>query len=304
MATSRTKVCVVHFFELVIAPDRVRVDGFNWQDALRALGLGSTHECEYNGSALEGLVSGTKHEMTLSLAVDRPTTPRQRNTTRPERAEMQTLGNEWEPVEETFVRFFSNNIVGLVRSTNSAPTHAALAQWLNQHCRPAGYGQAARWFAQPIVDEERYLALQEMGEVTSATFAVKPATIRDRRGMLGGMFDRYFDYEDGLRVEVHVSAGRGRPAQENRARMLDMARDAADLHSRGVPFDRAVVNARPLEGGRVEVINLLEHKLTKSFEIEVGGDGATRSLPEVRIFAEIQNAFVSMQEALQDAIGL
>ncbi|WP_172651081.1 hypothetical protein [Rhodococcus opacus] len=217
---------------------------------------------------------------------------------------MATLGSEWEPVEETFVRFFTNNIVGLVRSTNSAPTHAALARWLNRYAKPSGYGNNATWFAQPIIDEDRYLALRQMGEVTTSTFAVKAATVRQNRGMLGGMFDQFLDYEEGLRIEVHMSAGRGRPAQENRERMLDMAREAANLHAEGVPFDRAVVRARPDGGGTVETINLLEHKLTKQFEVPVGGDDGPRSLSEQLIFGEIRTAFSSMQEALQDAIGL
>ncbi|MDI9947020.1 hypothetical protein [Rhodococcus sp. IEGM 1302] len=303
MTNARTKVCIVHFYELVLSPDQRKIPGHRWQDELDRLAP-SAHKCDYNGTELEGIVVDLGSEKALSLAVDRATTPRQRNTTRPERAEMETRGNEWEPVEETFVRFFANNIIGLVRSTNSAPTHAALARWLNKTARPRGHGPNATWFALPIVDEDRYLALRDMGEVTTSTFAVKPNTIPDRPGLLGGIFDRFFDYEDGLRIEVHITAGRGRPAQRNRERMLDMAREAAALHEQGVPFERAVVNARPADGGLVEVIDLLEHKLTKKFEVTFGGDDGVRSLSEQVVFSQIRSSYLAMEESLQNAIGL
>jgi hypothetical protein len=287
-----------------VAPDRTQVPGVDWQATLRRLESRGTLECEYNDSDLEGLVVRSGGDRSLSLAVDRPTTPRQRNTTRPERAEMRTLGTEWEPVEETFVRFFPNNIVGLVRSTNSAPTHAALARWLNTHARPAGHGQHATWFAQPIVDEDRYRAIRELGEVTWSSFAVKPATVAARRGMLGGMFDEYLDYSEGLRVEIKVSAGRGRAAEANKERMLHMAQEATELYEEGVPFERAIVRGRPQGGGALEEINLLEHKLTAKFEIPVGEANGSRSLSEQVVFGEIQRGYVEMSEQLQDAIGL
>lgn len=220
-----------------------------------------------------------------------------------ERREMGTAGDLWEPVEETFAVFFPNNIVGLVRSTTSAPSHAALARWLNRFIRPAGYGSNAWWFAQPIIDEDRYLQIRQMDEVSTATFAVRPENIEGLDGMVPALFNGAFGYDSGIRMEVKLTAARGRAGSEDRGRMLELAQEAAVLHGEGVPMERATVRARREAGGLIEEINLLEHRLTKSVDIPIRADGGGRSLSQEIIVGEIHTAFGELEESLQAAIG-
>lgn len=306
MSTTTTKTCRIQFFELVVGPDDKRISGHDWQGALTKLqALNRGHVCDYHGTQLEGLVIGTDGtQRSLSLGVDRATTPRQRNTTKPERREMELSGTDWEPVEESFVVFFPNNIIGMVRSTNSAPTHAAVARWVNEFCRPTGQDRGAYWRSKPIIDEEKYRQIVEMGgTASSVTFAVRPATI-STRGLLSGLFDGISDKQSGLKIEVKVTADRGHAGDAARRDILGMAIEGVDLHENGFPFEKAKTTFKPSNGGRTEEIDFLEHKLTRQVEIPVTKVGTARSLSESVILREIRTAFTEMQHELHASIGL
>lgn len=301
------KTCKVRFFELRLQPDDAQADGQRWSESMRRLqrstncGRPGAHECVYNGITIEGLAVTGGGNPAAALAVDRVITPRQRNRVTSARSDL-PVDPDHEVVEETFVSFFPNNVVGLVLSTNSAPSHAAVATWLNEVAAPTFAGQEARWHAVPIVDPEKYRQIAEASEVTSVTFALKPENIpADYESLLGGFLTEGQDYGHGVRVEVKVSGGRGRPGETAREAIKRLARGLVGMRDDGVDLEKARASIRRVYGDALEPIDILHHRLARSVDIPVT-DG--HSLDQAAVFRETRAAYQVLADEIRAAIGL
>lgn len=307
MTSPTAKTCKVRFFELRLLPDDTQAPGQRWSQILRNLqttsncGRVGAHECEYNGVTLEGLPLIEGNEPAAAIAVGRTVTPRQRNLLTSARSDLPVDANH-EPVEEAFVSFFPNNVVGIVLSTISAPSHVAVATWLNTVTLPRFAGQSAVWHAVPIVDREKYLTIAEAREVTSVTFALKPENVPATSGtVLGGFLTEGRQYGHGVRIEVKITAGRGRPGESSRESAHRLARDLVGLHTAGVDLEKAQANVRRAYGEAVEPIDILHHRLAREVEIPVT-DG--RSLDQTSVFRETRSAYRDLEAEILTAIGL
>lgn len=307
MSDPRLKSLRVRFFELRVLPDDVAIGGRRWTELIRRLegtsncGKPGAHECEYNGVMVEGLAfirGGNPH---AALAVDRAVTPRQRDRRTARRTDL-PIDAHHEPVEETYVSFFPNNVVGLVSSTTSAPSHVAVAAWLNEVAPPTFHEPQALWHATPIIDPDKYQEILNAVEATSVTFAVKPQNIPvSEQGLLGALVDQAMEIGHGVRIEVKVSAGRGRPGEMSRSAVLGLARRLVGLHQEGVDLEKAQASVRRAYGEAVEPIDLLQHRLARVAEIPIT-DG--RSLDEAVVLAESRVAYNSMRDEIAAAIGV
>jgi hypothetical protein len=307
MTSPTTKTCRVRFFELRVLPDDKRVQGQRWSQAMHALeatsnvGRPGAHEIDYRGVAIEGMPIFQGNDPGAALAVGRVTTPRQRNLRTSVRSDL-PVDADHEPVEETFVSFFANNVVALVLSTLSAPSHVAVAAWLNEVAPPRFAGPEALWHAVPIVDPEKYLQIADAREATSVTFALKPDNVPPQyESLLGGFLTQGREYGHGVRIEVKVSAGRGRPGESSREAVLRLARDIAGMHTAGVDLEKAQASIRRVFGEAIEPIDMLHHKLAREVAIPVT---AGRSLDQAAVFRESRVAYTSLRQDILAAIGL
>jgi len=304
---ANTKSCKVHFFELRLLPDDQQAEGQQWSRLLHGLettsncGRTGAHECDYNGVTIEGVPVFELGEPGAALAVGRAVTPRQRNMLTSVRSDL-PIDADHEPVEETFVSFFANNVIGLVLSTISAPSHAAVATWLNTVAAPRFAGTDALWHATPIVDPEKYQLIAEAQEVTSVTFALKPDNVPAGSGsLLAGLITEGRQFGHGVRIEVKLTAGRGRPGEASRESLVRVARDVVGLRTEGVNLEKAQAKIRRTYGSAVEPVDILNHRLAREVDIPVTSG---RSLDSAAVFAETRTAYADMRDDLRAAIGL
>lgn len=297
----------MRFFELRLIPDDTQAQGQRWSQVLRNLRAttncdrAGAHECEYNGITIEGLPLIDGNEPAAAVAVGRAVTPRQRNLLTSERSDL-PVDADHEPVEEAFVSFFPNNVVGIVLSTISAPSHVAVATWLNEVAPPRFAGQDALWHAVPIVDRAKYEAIADAREVTSVTFALKPDNVSAADGtVLGGFLTEGRQYGHGVRIEVKITAGRGRPGESSRDAAHRLARDLVGMHTDGVDLEKAQANVRRAYGEAIEPIDILHHRLAREVSIPVT-DG--RSLDQASVFRETRSAYRDLEADILAAIGL
>lgn len=299
MSQPNTKSRTISFFQIVRAKDEKPFPGINWQEQLRKLdGSAITHRV--NEKDLRGEVFKPSLMRYLELDVARDTAPRQRDRTTNQRAPMLTNGETWEPIEEAFFAFFDNNIVGMVRSSQSAPSHAALAQWLNRSLDPA-----ERYYTKQIVSRERFQRLSAMRGVSVATFGLRPQNVHEpRTGLIGAMLAATEHIGPDLRVELRVVASRSKGHEESRNLLAETLQINESIRSGdGGGLDRAIVNGIPEAGGPVEPINLIEQNLTMKRDIVVSEEEG-KSLDEESAVSAIREAHDFLRDDLHAAIGI
>lgn len=300
MADRKTKCRKVSFYQIVKQEDGDAFPGLNWQQVLARI-TPSTATHTVNGRDIRGEVFQVDQYRYLELDVERDLAPRQRDRSSNERAPLHTRGESWEVIEESFVGFFDHNVVGMVSSNQSAPSHAALAGWLNRTVQPQGL----RYYAKPIVSREMYHRLSEMRGVSLATFALKPNNAAQQApGLLRSMIEAVTDIGPGVRVELRVVAGKSRDKPES-GRLLAQTLEINDFIREGNPFgiEKAVVNGIPADGGAVEPINLIEQRLTMDREVLIAKEKG-KGLDEASAVEAIREAENHLRDELHAAIGV
>lgn len=293
--------CTVAFYELVLGTTEQRFPGRNWQDDLHRMERDGPSSCAHSQGEIDGTVIRTSGERGLLLGTDRLTAPRQRNVTTNQRQAMKTRGEDWEPTEESFVRFYENNIFGLLRTSQSAPSHAAVAAYLNHARQPS-----SRWFAKPVVAKDRYERLSEMRGVSSVSVAARPKDVSDpRSSMVRDLLGLGTRLSEDVRIEVKITAARGASGGEDRDALLGTALSLLDdlngpdgTHS----VEKAKVSALPVSGGPTEVIDLIEQRLTRAVLIPITSM-ASRVLDEAVAMSSIEEAYGELRDELRSAVG-
>ncbi|MDJ0006466.1 DUF6731 family protein [Gordonia alkanivorans] len=298
-----TKTCTVSFFQLLIAPDEVRAAEVDWTAKIDNLartsdcGHPGVHKCKYGGEEIDGVVSIAS--TSVSVAVGRALTPRQRNTVTAARSAL-PVDPGHEPVEETFFATFPRNVIGIVRSSQSSPSHAAIAAWLTKTLPPPQVNGGEKWVAKAIVDPDQYRAIADAETVSSVDFSVKPENIPGEEGLIHALINGAFGFSDGIFVEVRLRARRGKPGERARDDIRDVADELVQLHESGVPLEAAKVGIKRVGETVTEVIDLLNHRITTREDIELLDDA---SLDEDAVVAHIRSAYVTLQEQIAGAIG-
>ncbi|AKP57826.1 hypothetical protein MAUC22_09380 [Mycobacteroides abscessus UC22] len=152
------------------------------------------------------------------------------------------------------------------------------------------------------MDPEKYLEIADASEVTSVTFAVKPENVpASYESLLGGFLTEGQGYGHGIRIEVKISTGRGRPGETALAAMSRLARGIAGMRDKGVDLEKAQAKVRQVYGDAIEPIDMLHHRLARSVDIPVT-DG--RSLDQAAVFRETRSAYRDLADEIKAAIGL
>lgn len=298
---AKSKKCRVSFYEVVKQPDEARFTPLNWQVELAKLGDNArTHGI--GGKTVRGQVFRHGVNRHLVLDSERELLPRQRNRTTNERAPLGTNGADWEGMEETFIAFFDRNIIGIARSGNGAPSHPAIAGWLNQSLHPA-----ERYFLRPVVSRDRYQRLSEMKGVSVATFGLKPVNSgRPNSSFLQSLTDLSEGIGRDLRLEIKVVAGRRDGKPENAALLAQTLEVLADIQGDDshAGVDKAIVNGIPKDGSRIEPISLIEQNLTMQQDIPLSTTAGSTSLDENAAIDAIAAAEAHLRDDLYAAIGV
>lgn len=216
---SRTdKTVSISFFELLLLPDEKRISSENWVDRLNSLRSDSAKEIEYSGRTLDGIIFGDADEPCLSLSIDRPNRPRERQRKTGVRKTMQNSAEDFDPAEETIVVFFERNIFGVLSTGVGAPSHSAVASWLNKFSRPNQTDASHTWRAAQITRDDIYSSVikQKGMKVTSSSFSAKADSLRrEDYGILGLIADRFTNTADGFTIEITMRAGRMKGREQN-----------------------------------------------------------------------------------------
>ncbi|MFC2726599.1 hypothetical protein [Corynebacterium matruchotii] len=227
MSSKKEKLVRVSFFELLAGPGGVssRVPAINWAQRLLELASKEALEVHYNGRTLDGKVFDAQDIKGLSLSIDRAIFPRERQRQTGERKTMKTSGVDYDPAEETIVVFFERNIFGMLSTGQGAPSHTAVAAWLNIYM-PCLFNPAYKWRASSITRKDIYESVvkSKKMQVVESTFKVEPKDLSPQDyGVFGLFADKFFDIDDGFSIKITFQAGRQRLLKNTKAieRMVD-----------------------------------------------------------------------------------
>ncbi|AMA00226.1 DUF6731 family protein [Corynebacterium glutamicum] len=256
-------------------------------------------EVPYNGRTLDGIVDGTLDKACLSLAIDRAINPRERRAAGGMRRKLKTSGAGWEAAEESVFVFFDRNIFGMISTNIGAPSHSALASWLNAYSPIDPSNLERRWKATPVVRKGVYEeVIKKRGmQVTNATFAFKPEDLEDpNAGIINVLMDRFSDTTSGLQVEIKISAGRFKNNHSNSKYIVKELEEILDSRE----ASRIKVKAKE-DGGRSREFDLIEDNI--AYRVDLDHD----SLNEADTLApvaneEIRTGFEKVGELLLGAV--
>lgn len=300
MVRDNQKNVTISFFELLVSPDEQRVRQVDWDVRLNNLRDQIGLETIYGtGRTLDGIVHGTESRPCLSLTLDRSLNPRERKRGTGERKMMKSSGDEWDPAEETVAVFFDRNIFGILNTGRGAPTHAAVATWLNFFSPPKVRDSKLRWVAKPIARDDIYKAVLEAkdAQITQSVFTVMPKDLSDQDlGLLGLTRDFFWESPEGLRVTVTLQAGTG----AGRRRNSEEIGNRVDEVFNRVELEKARVNAK-IDGGKTRVFNLLEEKITHSVEIPASAFASGDQFAQIAD-GEIRLAYGELKDILLNQI--
>lgn len=260
MSRKKEKLVRVSFFELLAGPGDVgsRVPAVNWDQRLLELDSSKALEVSYSGRTLDGKVFDVQDIKGLSLSIDRAIFPRERQRQTGERKTMKTSGADYDPAEETIVVFFGRNIFGMLSTGQGAPSHTAVAAWLNTHM-PCQLNPAYKWCASSITRKDIYESVikAKKMQVVESTFKVEPKDLSPQDyGTLGMLANKFFDMDDGFSIKITFQAGRQRPPKNTKAieRMVD------EGLKRGCS-KKVSIKAKG-DTGRQQIFDLLEDHVT------------------------------------------
>ncbi|MEJ9078805.1 hypothetical protein WKY82_10320 [Gordonia malaquae] len=292
MVTQNTRAVKVSFFYLTDLVTGDPAPDVDWNAELK--NLTAPYEHDYGGRPLQGIYVPGSYPC-ISIAIDRPFAPRQRNVANGNRSAL-PLSRGHEPIEETFVVFCPNGIIGILRSSGSAPHPAAVAVWLTARFHgPDPSDGDSRWGIEPLIHPN---TLRQISEVEPSRLTLRvPA---ENAGLLseGAYYRQFlsgvFGLQRGMHLEITISARRGDVGVDSRHQLHDALESALpDLEV----FDKAVlVAARPGEASK-EPINLLKDRMATKVVIPV----KDRALDIASVIASIVTAYNDHRDELDAA---
>lgn len=269
MATS-LRNAKVKFFELTVLPDGRRAKSAEWQDRLGRVDR-NLPAIKYLERDLDGLVGGAEGNLYLSLAIDRLIASRQRNKATRKRDGLAPREG-WDSAEETIVVFFERNIFGMIQSSQGAPSHAAVAQWLSLASPPGADPSEARWGASPVVNSNTYKDILNSSSIVKGyTFVFRPGDVVDEgidSTVVGNLMTQARgEYTDGALITVSVSAGRMKDRRQNYEKLRSQVEKIATNIGFRASLKSAHASISDSEEKAAQQVNLFEESITTSVEV-------------------------------------
>lgn len=255
---------------------------------------------DYKDRALVGSVIGTAKSNGISLSIDRLLSPRERRIDTGECSIMHTSGDNYSPAEETIIVFFERNIFGILRSSQAAPSHAAVAYWLNKFNPPQVLSVNKRWKASPIVRKDIYNSvIKKKGmKISEATVKIEPRYLADADfGVIDSLQDMLGHKEHGFTIAVTMQAGPQR-LKQNVSTLEETVEKALNHKDQ---TEKISVKAKPKDG-RQRVFNLLEDHVTYKIDLDRAVFETEGSDFQRIAIAEISSAYNSMKDVLLERV--
>lgn len=295
MAEQHTKTVRIAFHYLADQLTGDAVTDTNWVKRITKLSKRTKPvQVEHMGRELEGIALSTDAYPAVALSTDRAIAPRQRNRQTGARSNL-PISPDHEPIEEAFVRFFDNGIVGIVMSSLSAPHPSAIATWLTTACKgPEKANPKSRWAINPLIRPDTLDAVRA-SDVRKLTLKMAAGQVDpEDKSLYGTLFKGALGFDDRLNVEVSVSAGRGAVGARSRDEVQDVL-DSALPHLG--KFKKATIEAVRPEKEIAETINLLRDRFSTHAVVSVD----QRTLDHASVMTEVSKAYAELSEALLEA---
>ncbi|MDU0478377.1 hypothetical protein QVA66_03875 [Staphylococcus chromogenes] len=299
----KEKLVTISFFELQAGLEDEgyrRTLAVDWDNVLGNLKNNSAMEIKYSGRTLDGVVQEFGDQLCLSLSIDRMVHPRERQRGTGIRKTMQNSGADFDPAEESVVVFFDRNIFAMLSTGQGAPSHAALASWLNYYAPVTRTDLSQRWQATPIIRNDVYHTLikPKNMSISSSTFEIKPSEIDENDyGFLGIRPDIARNLDDECTVGIVIKSGRS--AESKRRNASEIERRVDDVLNHMHPR-KAKITAKP-EDGKQRIFNLIESKLTHQTGISYEAFDTQHDFAETAN-RELRDAFQEMRDILFEQV--
>lgn len=280
------------------------VKAVDWQQRLKVISESDSDSpgirtFEREDRTVDGQTKVVSGRLTLSLSIDRPIPPRERNLSTGERKGMKGSGKEWDPAEETMVTFYERNIFGILSSNQGAPTHVDVAKWLTKFSPPYG-NAAAEWKARPITRPEIFQLLLKERELTltAAEFTVRPGNMDKRELSMFGLLSTPLNQNRGLEMKIRFSAGRSRHKTDNAKDIYDWLDDLIQkpMFQDDNKIKRGTVDARQ-EGGESRTYDLFSDHVTERLTLLWNEKDNEDNFSEAAV-KTIDTAFHSLKDVL------
>jgi hypothetical protein len=198
--------------------------------------------------------------------------------------------------EPTHIGLFPRNVLGLLRSTGTAPGPASVREFLN-----AAYFED-EVAIRPLVDTNALRALAQVGKLTKIDVALDPgatAEVMGTDGFLAEAFDVFRRRTGDAQVEFILKFD-----PKGRTDVSELAfEELQSLYERGGlnSARKASMSFRRLEDGRADTFDFLNESVAHAIDVDIDDD--TGGPSNLSASEGIQAAYDLLRDDIQSALG-
>lgn len=204
--------------------------------------------------------------------------------------------------ESTYIRFFPNQIVGIVFNHYGPKIHR-FAYYLRAR---VGHDMPQAFNFEQLVRDDAIDRLNDMRRITEFTLRIRPAFIAELEAQdesLYRAFQNTHSVGEGKTIEISIQASRKRNATLG-TRVKRIARSIARRARAGDDdVEKLVVRGAGLNERKPSTIDLLADDFLVTKQVELL-DERTRALSPQSAFAAIQQAYDELRHELEHAAGI
>ncbi len=209
---------------------------------------------------------------------------------------MQSRGNQWDPVDNLYVRFLDfGNCVAVLRESTSSPTITTLAKWLT---KDATFGDT-HWIAQAVIDPEARARILRAGRIREVGVIASAADLAGQDGGLLSTLSSLDQFGD-VMVELRIFTETGGDHQAEQARLSRFASNI--LRS---PLEAALRKGHVktvAEGSEAAAsIDMIRDRITKGLPVQLSR-GHDRSIRAEAACAALDDAIDADEDLLRQIL--
>jgi hypothetical protein len=239
----------------------------------------------------------------LVIASEKDYVPRQQDD-EGQQAPMRLDGEDWDPVDNTFVLFlpFGNMFAVLTESTSS--TRASMfVRWLNLATGYTARNGEFFWNCEPVIDPDRAQLLQRASGLRKLEVTGRiGSSVTASRGVFRTLRGAAPEQLSGWSVKIEITRVPGVTTQEDEAELLELfQRNFGTPPQQGDrPESRLTVTTAPDDvRERPEEIDLIHHRITRKARVQMA-DLPGRSFDTAPAVDALVKAFHEEEKLLSD----
>ncbi|MFJ3586805.1 hypothetical protein ACIPPS_31885 [Streptomyces sp. NPDC090127] len=192
------------------------------------------------------------------------------------------------------------NVIGIMRGSQSAPSHRALEAWLNGISLFPG----TQFEVRPVVahaEVERLKTASGASRVEVKLMANKMGALRERKGGLARTFRVAGESYGEISVTVIISVPRGKELKEHREMLLADLDEISDVVTGAERARASLIYSDPTGPERTHLVELVEHSITAKRRVPAT-DQEGNSIRIVSAVDAILGAAAEHEDALRLAV--